>query len=168
MDFYLRPWAVKDLDSLVKHGNNVNIAMFMMDKFPHPYTKEKGKQFIEFTKTHQPVHIFAIDINGEACGGIGIHPQEDIHCRNAELGYWLGEEHWGKGIASNAIIQMIDYGFNNFEIDRIFARPFGTNIASRKVLEKTGFKLEGSFEKTLFKNGNYLDELIYAVRKNKT
>jgi len=166
MSFSLRPWAITDLDNLIKHGNNINVAMFMMNKFPHPYTRERGEQFIQYANSHQPIHLFAIDIAGEACGGIGIHPQEDIHCRNAELGYWLGEAHWGKGIVSKAIVQMVDHGFKNFDIDRIFARPFGTNIRSQKVLEKAGFKLEGRFEKTLFKNGEQLDELIYAVRKN--
>ncbi|MBA3680702.1 MAG: GNAT family N-acetyltransferase [Bacteroidetes bacterium] len=165
MNFTLRPWTVKDLESLVKYGNNNNIAKFMTDKFPHPYTLEKGKQFIEFATSHKPVRLFAVEINGEACGGIGIHPQDDIHCKNAELGYWLGEPFWGQGIISKAIIQMVDHGFMNFDITRIFARPFGTNAASQKVLEKAGFKLEARFEKTLYKNGIYLDELIYSVNK---
>jgi RimJ/RimL family protein N-acetyltransferase len=107
----------------------------------------------------------AIDINGEACGGIGIHPQDDIQCKNAELGYWLGEPFWGKGIITSAILQMVENGFNSFDINRIFARPFGSNLASQKVLEKTGFILEAKLEKTLFKNGIYEDELIYAIRK---
>jgi [ribosomal protein S5]-alanine N-acetyltransferase len=108
----------------------------------------------------------AIDINGEAIGGIGIHPKDDIECKNAEMGYWLGEPFWGNGIITKAVLQMVDYGFVNFEIDRIFARPFGTNIASQKVLEKTGFVLEARFAKTLFKFGEYQDELIYAIRRN--
>lgn len=165
MNFSLRPWTIDDLDSLVKYGNNKNIAKFMMDKFPHPYTPEKGKQFIEYAVSHKPLHLFAIEINGEACGGIGIHPQDDIHCKNAELGYWLAEPFWGKGIISNAIVQMVDYGFMNFDITRIFARPFGTNAASQKVLEKAGFKFEGRIENSLFKNGEFIDELIYAVRR---
>ena len=110
--------------------------------------------------------IAVIEINGEASGGIGLHLQSDIHKKNAELGYWLAEPHWGKGVMSKAVKQMIDYGFKTFEIERIFARPFGTNIGSKKVLDKAGFILEGKFEKTLFKNGEYFDELIYAVRKS--
>jgi RimJ/RimL family protein N-acetyltransferase len=165
MNFTLRPWNDNDLDSLVKYANNLSISKNMTNKFPHPYTIESGKAFIAFTKQHLPVHVFAIDMNGEAIGGIGIHPQDDIHCKNAELGYWLGEPFWGKGIISQAIPEMLDYGFKTFDITRIFARPYNTNVGSQKVLEKNGFKLEATIEKSLFKNGEYLDELIYAVRK---
>ncbi|MCW3071239.1 MAG: family N-acetyltransferase [Bacteroidetes bacterium] len=166
MNFSLRPWTINDLDSLVKHANNPNIAKNLTDKFPYPYTAENGKAFISFATQGDPVNVFAIDINGEAVGGIGIHPQTDIQRKNAELGYWLAEPYWGKGIITVAIRQMIGYGFENFDITRIYARPFETNIASKKALEKTGFVFEGRFEKTLYKNGEYLDELIYAIRRN--
>ena len=82
-----------------------------------------------------------------------------------ELGYWLAEPFWGQGIITRAIGQMVQYGFENFDITRIFARPFGTNIGSQKALKKAGFLLEARFEKTLFKNGQFLDELVYALRK---
>jgi len=165
MKFNLRPWTINDLQSLVKYANNFNIAKFMTDKFPHPYTEEAGKSFIELATKDSPLHIFAIDINGEAVGGIGIHPQSDIQCKNAELGYWLAEPFWGKGIITKAISQITDYGFKTFDIERIYARPFGTNAGSQKVLEKAGFILEGKFERALFKNGEYLDELVYAARR---
>jgi RimJ/RimL family protein N-acetyltransferase len=165
MDFILRAWKIGDLDSLVNYANNPNIAKFMMDQFPHPYTKEKGEAFIGFASQGNPVRLFAIDVNGKAVGGIGIHPLSDIESKNAELGYWLAEPFWGNGIITKAVIQMVDYGFKTFDLTRIFARPFGTNKASQRVLEKAGFKLEGSFEKTFFKNGEFVDELIYAVRR---
>lgn len=165
MNFSLRPWTVNDLDSLVKHANNLNIAKYMTNGFPHPYTTEAGKVFIEFATKHSPTHLFAIDVNGEAVGGIGLHPQTDIQQKNAELGYWLAEPFWGQGIITNAIHQMVDYGFSTFDITRIFARPFGTNKGSQRVLEKAGFTLEARLEKTLYKHGEYLDELIYAVRR---
>lgn len=165
MHFTLRPFTTNDLESLVKYANNPKIAANMTDKFPHPYTKENGKMFIEMATKNIPANILAIDINGEACGGIGIHPQEDVHRKNAELGYWLGEPFWGNGIIPEAIIQMVEYGFMNFDINRIFARPYGTNSASQRVLEKAGFSLEARLEKTLYKNGEYKDELIYAVRR---
>jgi RimJ/RimL family protein N-acetyltransferase len=154
-----------DLASLVKWANNPDIAKNMTDQFPFPYTEEAGIRFIGYASSGNPVHIFAIEINGEAVGGIGLHPQSDIQRKNAELGYWLAEPFWGRGIITKAILQMIDYGFTTFDINRIFARPFGTNIASQKVLEKTGFVLEARFEKTYFKNGEFEDELVYAVRK---
>lgn len=165
MEFELRPWNISDLDSLVKYANNWNIAKNLTDKFPFPYSENCGRAFIEFATKDDPIHIFAIDINGQAVGGIGIHPQDDIHRKNAELGYWLAEPFWGKGVISNAVKQSVDFAFDTFHIDRVFARPFGTNLASQKVLEKNGFVLEGRFEKVLFKNNEYLDELIYAVRR---
>lgn len=165
MKFKLRPWDMSDLDSLVIHANNPKIAKNMTDGFPHPYTLENGKAFIEIATREKPVHIFAIEINDKAVGGIGIHPQRDIHCKNAELGYWLGEPFWGQGIISKAIPQIVDFAFKTYDINRIIARPFGSNKASQKVLEKNQFVLEGRFEKVLFKNGEYLDELIYAIRR---
>jgi [ribosomal protein S5]-alanine N-acetyltransferase len=166
MKFILRPWNSSDLNSLVRYANNWNVAKNMTDKFPFPYTESDGKAFIEFATKDDPIHIFAIDIDGQAVGGIGIHPQEDIHRKNAELGYWLGEPFWGKGIISEAIKVAVDFAFATFAIDRVFARPFGTNTASQKVLEKNGFVLEARFERVLYKDKEYLDELIYAVRRN--
>lgn len=165
MHFTLRPWTIDDLDSLVHFANNSNIAMFMMNKFPNPYNKEAGENFIAFAKQGNPTNIFAIDVEGKAVGGIGLHPLSDVESKNAELGYWLAEPYWGNGIITQAVKQMINYGFNTFDINRIFARPFGTNIASQKVLEKAGFILEAKLEKTFLKNGEYLDELIYGFRK---
>lgn len=166
MKFTIRPWHINDLESLVKYANNPKIAKNLTDGFPHPYTEEKGRAFIDMATKDNPIHIFAIDVNGEAVGGIGIHPQTDIHKRNAELGYWLAEPFWGKGIVTEAIKQVVKIAFDIYEIDRVFARPFGTNLASQKVLEKAGFKLEAKLEKTLIKNGEVLDELIYGVKRS--
>lgn len=165
MKFKLRPWKKDDLPSLVKHANNFEIARNMMDIFPHPYTKEDGEKFLEMVLKQDPPMILAIEVEGEAVGSIGLHPQKDIMRKNGELGYWLAEPFWGKGIVTKAIKEMVDYGFKNLDIERIFARPFGTNIASQKALEKAGFKLEAHLENTLYKNQEYQDELIYALRK---
>ncbi|MDX2250548.1 MAG: GNAT family N-acetyltransferase [Bacteroidia bacterium] len=167
MNFSLRPWNIDDLESLVKYANNPNIAKNLTDKFPHPYTEEVGRSFITFATSRNPVHILAIDIEGEVVGASGIHQQEDIMCKNAEMGYWLAEPFWGKGIVTEVVKQMVEYGFANFDIDRIYARPFGSNIGSQRVLEKAGFTLEARLEKTLYKWGRYEDDLIYAVRRNK-
>ena len=164
-NFKLRPFNIYDLDILVSNANNIKIAKYMTDKFPHPYSKEDGMNFIKFATKDDPIHIFAIDIDGEASGGIGIHPQDDVFRKNAELGYWLAEKHWGKQIISRAIPQMVEFGFKTYDIDRIFARPYGNNLASQRVLEKNGFKLEGRFEGNVLKNGERLDELIYGIRK---
>ena len=165
MHFTLRPWTINDLDSLVKYANNPKIAENLTDAFPYPYTAENGKAFLEMAMKGKPTNIFCIDIKGEACGGIGLHPQPDVHRKNMELGYWLAEPFWGNGIVPKAISQIVDYGFKNFDIARIFARPYGKNIASQRVLEKAGFTLEARLEKTLFKCGVYEDEVIYSVRR---
>jgi RimJ/RimL family protein N-acetyltransferase len=163
--FTLRPWHLNDLESLVEHANNPDIAKFMTDGFPNPYSNENGEAFIAFATKDDPIHIFAIEVDGNAVGGIGIHPQQDIMRKNAELGYWLGEKYWGKGIITAAITQVLAFAFRTYDITRVFARPFGTNYASQRVLEKAGFILEARLEKTVFKNGEYLDELIYAFRR---
>ena len=165
MKFTLRPWSLNDLESLVQYANNPAISKNMMDQFPHPYTMEAGKKFIEFANKDNPVHIFAIEVDGKAIGGIGLHPQDDVQRKNAELGYWLAEPYWGKGIITRAIAEMVQFGFNTYDINRIFARPFGSNKASQRVLEKAGFKLEGYFANTIIKNDEYQDELVYAIRK---
>lgn len=165
MSFKLRPWQLSDLDSLVRHANNINIAKYLTDMFPHPYTEEGGHNFIAFATKDDPIHIFAIEVDGQAVGGIGIHPQGDIMKRNAELGYWLSEEYWGRGIISAAIPQMVDFAFDTYPIDRVYARPFHTNTASQRVLEKNGFILEARINGVIEKFGERLDELIYAVRR---
>ena len=150
---------------MVKYANNPKIAQNLTDAFPHPYTEVAGKAFIQMALKNSPPNILAITIEDEFVGGIGLHPQADIHRLNAELGYWLAEPFWGQGIVTQAIKEMIVYGFANLPIERIFARPFGSNIASQRVLEKAGFSLEARLSKTLIKNGLIEDELIYAVRK---
>jgi len=167
MEFQLRPWTINDLDNLVKHADNFEIAKNLRDQFPHPYTKKDGLAFLERIIKLDTPNILAIDVNGEAIGGIGIHPQSDVSERNAEMGYWLAQSFWGKGIMTKAVVMMVGYAFSNWDIDRVFASPFGPNIGSQMVLEKAGFQLEARFEKTIFKNGEYLDELFYGIRRNK-
>ena len=166
IEFKLREWNLNDINSLVKYANNHKIASNLTDQFPYPYSHKNGETFLEVATKDDPARLLAIDVDGEASGGIGLHFQKDIYKKNAELGYWLAEPYWGKGIMSNAVRQIVTYGFKTFDIKRIYAIPFGSNVASQKVLENAGFILEGKFEKTLYKNGEYLDELIYAVRKN--
>jgi len=165
MKFSLRPLSQSDAPSLAKYANNWEIAKNLTDKFPHPYNEENALDFINFATTTKVSHIFAIDVEGEFTGGIGLHLQDDIHKKNAELGYWLGEPFWNNGILSQAIPQIVKYGFENLEITRIFARPFGSNIASQRVLEKSGFVLEAKFDKTIWKKDRFEDEFVYGIRK---
>jgi len=162
MEYKLRKWNEADLDSLVKYANNSNVAKWLTNGFPHPYTREDGKAYLSMIANDNPSKVFAIEVNGETVGSIGIFPQADIHEKSAEMGYWLAEEYWGKGIMSKAIEEIIEYGFRTFDIVRIFARPFSTNVKSQRVLEKAGFTFEARLKKALFKNGEFMDELIYA------
>ena len=166
MEIKLRKWSETDLDSLVKYANNSNVAKWLTNGFPHPYTLEDGKAYLTMIANDNPVKVFAIDVNGEAVGSIGIFPQTDIHEKNAEIGYWLAEKYWRQGIMSKAIREIVKYGFQTFDIVRVFARPFSTNLKSQRVLEKAGFVLEARLKKALFKNGEFMDELIYAKRND--
>jgi [ribosomal protein S5]-alanine N-acetyltransferase len=152
MKVKLRAWQSSDLENLVQYANNPQIANNLMDRFPHPYSEADGKAFLAFAQSNGAEQIFAIEVDGQAVGGISIEPQTDIHRKNAELGYWLAQPFWGQGIVSEAIRQVVDFAFSTYNIDRIFARPFGTNSASHRVLEKNHFILEGRFEKVLYKN----------------
>ena len=163
-DFTLRPWRETDLASLVKYAGNPRIAQFMTNAFPHPYTEQDGREFLAIAIGNPGLR--AIDVDGEAVGSIGIFPQTDIHKRNAEMGYWLAEPFWGRGIMTRAVREMVEYGFEVFpDVTRIFARPFSTNPASHRVLEKAGFTLEARLKDALYKNGAYMDELIFAIRR---
>jgi RimJ/RimL family protein N-acetyltransferase len=162
MEFKLRKWRETDLDSLVKYANNRNIARWLTNAFPHPYTLEDGKAYLSMISADNPAKVFAIEVNGEAAGSIGIFPQSDIHGKSAETGYWLAETYWGLGIIPKALEEIVEYGFRTFDIVRIFARPFSTNLQSQRALEKAGFTLEARLQKALFKNEEFLDELIYA------
>lgn len=165
MQFALRPWHSEDQTSLVQQANNPRIARFMTDQFPNPFTPEKAAAFIQRASQNTPPTILAIELDDKAIGGIGLHPGSDVYRNNAEMGYWLGEDFWGKGIITAAIRAMVQYGFETLPIQRIYARPYGNNPASQKALLKAGFLLEARLEKTILKNDEALDELIFAKRR---
>src|SRR5258708_6414068 len=102
MEIKLRPWKVEEIEHLLKYANNKKIADNMRDRFPHPYTREAGIAFIKESHEEKPTKIFAIEIEGIPVGSIGIFPGTDVYRRSAEIGYWIGEEFWGKGIAEQA------------------------------------------------------------------
>ena len=162
METKLRKWNEADLNSLVKYANNWNVAKWLTNSFPHPYTQEDGKAYLSMIANDNPTKVFAIEVNGEAVGSIGIFPQSDLHEKSAEMGYWLAEACWGQGIMTKAIQEIVNYGFQTFDIVRIYARPFSTNLKSQRVLEKAGFVFEASLKKALFKKGEFMDELIYT------
>ncbi len=165
IEFKIRPWKLRDVPDVTAHANNWNIAQNLTDRYPYPYTEDDAKTYINSVIKDDADIILAIEVNGEAIGSIGIMPQSDIYCKNAELGYWLSEPYWNKGIASKAAEWIINFAFNKYDINRIYATVFGTNLASQKVLLKNNFTLEASLENVIFKNGIYQDELIYGLRR---
>ncbi len=159
----LRKWEKSDLESLVKHANNYKIARNMRDLFPHPYTLNDGQVWIKIANSNEFGHYFAITINDEAVGSIGLTIGTDIERISAEVGYWLGEEYWGKGITSSALKCLTDYGFNDLGLERIFSVPLEENIASRRVLEKNGFKLEGIMRNSVIKFDKIHNQALYSI-----
>jgi len=160
----IREWREEDISDLVRFADNRKIWNNLADAFPSPYTKKDAIAFITKTLQDNPRKILAIDIDGLAIGSIGIFPEKDIHSKNAAIAYWVAEQYWGKGIAGAAVKLMIDYGFKNFDITRIYAKPFGYNKASHRVLEKAGFTKEAIIKNGVFKNNQYFDEHIYSIR----
>lgn len=163
----LRSWRPEDLAMLVKLANDESIAANLTNSFPHPYTETHGQQFIHRAASESPTRLFCISVNDEVAGAIGLHPQSDIFLENAELGYWLGKNFRGRGVMTEAVKMAVEKGFSHFpHIKRIFARPFGSNMGSRRVLEKAGFKMEAVLKGTILKNGKTEDEYIFGIRRS--
>ncbi len=158
----IRPWRLDDAESLAKHANNRGIWLRVRDLFPHPYTIDDAHEFLQKKITEQSASVFCIEIDGAAVGGIGVHPGQDVHRYSATMGYWLGEEFWGRGIMTDVVIAVTDFCFENSPIRRISAEVFANNPASARVLEKAGYILEGRLKNHVIKNGEVLDSLLYA------
>ena len=166
MDFLLskarlRPWRSGDEASAALHANNPNIWRNLRDTFPHPYTLEDAFRWVEHTKDSDT--SFAIEVDGEASGGIGLHIQTDVARRSAEIGYWLGEAHWGRGIMTEAVRELTAYGFQHFDLVRIYALVFEWNPTSMRVLEKAGYRFESRRRKAVTKEGQTIDDVMYAI-----
>ena len=158
----IRSWQTTDLSSLVEHANNQNVSIHLRDRFPFPYTRKDGQGFIRAARVMQPETLFAITVNGVAVGGIGFYLQKDVERVSAEIGYWLGEPFWGRGIASEAIVAMTRYALDHHQLTRLFALVAAGNAASCRVLEKAGYVLEGRLRRSAIKNGVVSDQLLYA------
>ncbi|NUM73323.1 GNAT family N-acetyltransferase [candidate division KSB1 bacterium] len=161
--FTIRPWQHGDEASLAQHANNRNIWRNLRDTFPHPYTLKDAEEWIRFASAENPPRNFAIVVEGEAAGGLGFVLKDDVYRRTAEIGYWLGEKFWGRGIITEAVDAMTEYAFANFDICRIQAGVYEWNPASMRVLEKAGYALEARLRKSIIKDGETIDELIYAI-----
>jgi RimJ/RimL family protein N-acetyltransferase len=159
----LRPWRAGDEASLVRYANNRNVSRNMRDRFPYPYTDDDADAWIEKASAETPATSFAIVVDGAAVGGVGIELGTDVFRRSAEIGYWLGEPFWGRGIATEALRAMTEYAFEHFDICRLEAGVFGWNPASARVLEKAGYTLEGRARNAVVKDRRTTDRLLYGL-----
>ena len=162
-DLTFRTWRTRDVEALVERANNRNIWVNLKDRFPHPYTRADAESWIGMNHLvlGPPVN-FAIDSGGEAIGGVGVEPLDDVFHRTANIGYWVAEPFWGRGIATAAVEFISEYALRTFPIHRLQAAVFDWNPASARVLEKTGYTLEGRQRRNVSKGGRVGDLLLYA------
>ena len=161
----LRQWKTGDEESVVFHANNKKIWRNVRDHFPSPYTLADAVRWVFHASTVLSDKVFAIDVDGKAVGSIGLVPKEDVYRKSMEIGYWLGEQYWGRGIATEAVGAMTRYGFAQFDIIRIYADIFEWNPASARVLEKNGYQFEARLKRAIVKDGTISDVLIYSILK---
>jgi RimJ/RimL family protein N-acetyltransferase len=161
----LRSLSMDDIPVLTQLANNKKIWVNLRDIFPHPYTEEDARIFIRRCMGENPKLTFAIEYQNSLTGVIGLVLQSDVYRFSAEIGYWIGEPYWNKGIATRAVNSLVDYGFQSLHLQRIFTGVFDHNKASQRVLEKCGFTLEGIASKAIFKNNRFLDEYKYALTR---
>jgi [ribosomal protein S5]-alanine N-acetyltransferase len=159
----IREWRSGDEGSLARHANNPKISRNLRDRFPYPYTLDDATRWIAVATAENPTTDFAIVVDRDAVGGIGFQMQEDVARRSVEIGYWLGQAYWGRGIATEAVRVMTEEIFARFDVCRIFSNVFETNAASIRVLEKAGFVYEGRQRKAVTKDGQTMDALMYAL-----
>jgi len=158
----IRPWRHSDKAALVKHADNRRIWLNLRDVFPYPYTAKDADAWLAHVAEQDPVTSFAIEAAREAVGGIGLLLGGDVYRLSAEIGYWLGEAVWGRGIASAALRAFTPWAFQTFGLERIWAGVFSTNPASMRVLEKAGYAREAVLRSAVVKDGTLLDQVIYA------
>lgn len=164
MNIKIRKWELSDAKDLSAALSNKRIQDNLRDGLPYPYTEQDGKEFISamLAADENDTFAFAITVSGKVIGSIGAFRQGNIHRKTAELGYYIAEEYWSKGIMTEAVKQLCDYVFSHTDIIRIYAEPFAYNIGSCRVLEKAGFQYEGTLRSSAVKNGNVQDMKMYS------
>ena len=158
----VRSWRTSDAESLLRHANNRNIWLNLRDAFPHPYTKHDARAYIRSVRDRSPETTFAIAVDDEAVGSIGFVLRTDVERVSAEIGYWLAEPFWGRGITSEALAALTRYAIDTHRLTRIYALPFAWNLASCRVLEKAGYVLEARLRRSAIKDGQVTDQMQYA------
>ena len=159
----IREWREGDLASLVRYANNRNVWINLRDRFPHPYPEADGRDWIARCLESGPLTHFAIATTDVAIGGIGLTLQDNVYRRSAELGYWLGEPFWGRGIMTLAAHAIVEWAFPELDVRRIYSSVFPWNPAPSRALEKAGFSFEGRRKGAVLKDGQITDELLYGL-----
>ena len=158
----IRPYRPDDVAAIAREANNRKVWANLRDFFPHPYAEADAESWVAHATSEEPMRNFAIEVAGEYAGGIGLRLQGDIDRVSAELGYWLGERFWGRGLATAAIRGFVPWAFDALHLERIYATPFHTNAASARALEKAGFNKEGVMRRAALKDGIVIDLPLYA------
>ncbi len=158
----VRSWRETDAESLASHANNRRVWINLRDRFPHPYTLADAHAFIQAALTSTPETRFAIAVEAAAVGGIGFTLHDDVERVSAEIGYWLGEAYWGRGIMTEALAAVTTHAIRAHNLTRVFAVPYEWNAASFRVLEKVGYVCEGRMSRSAIKDGHVIDQLLYA------
>jgi [ribosomal protein S5]-alanine N-acetyltransferase len=160
----IREWRHADAADLAKLADDRAVWLGLRDVFPHPYGIGDALAFIAFAERMDPRTLLAIEADGELAGGIGYTRRTDVERIGAEVGYWLGRGFWGRGIATAALKLLTAHAFaTDPELRRLWAVPFARNAASARVLEKCGYRLEGTLRQSAIKDGVVGDQLLYAI-----
>jgi len=160
----LRAWRPGDEDALVRNANNRKIWRNLTNRFPHPYLQKDADEWIDrVAKEGNPPCNLAIVLEGETVGSVGVERYGDLNRLTGEVGYWLGETHWGKGLATEAVRLMTDYAFDRFDFERLQATVLEWNPASCRVLEKAGFVREARHRRSIIKDGQVIDSWVYGL-----
>jgi RimJ/RimL family protein N-acetyltransferase len=158
----LREWRRGDEPSLVRHANNPAVWRNVRDSFPRPYTQADARSWVRLATGEGLNMVFAIDVDGFAVGAIGVRPGEDVNRFSAEIGYWVGEEYWNRGIATEAVQAVTHYAFDTLGMMRVYAHVFEWNAASMRVLEKAGFQREGVMRHAAMKDRQLIDQIMFG------
>ena len=159
----VRSFRDADDAELARHANNRNVWLQLRDRFPHPYTIDDARRFITFARGGDPETMFAVTVSDVSVGSIGVLLRDDVERCSAEVGYWLGESYWGRGIATRALTEFTRFAFTAYDLERLYAVPFASNTASCRVLERAGYRLEGRMRRSAIKDGTVQDQFLYAI-----
>lgn len=161
----VRPWRRGDEASLVANANNYQIWRNVRDRFPYPYTLDDARDWVGLASRESPPSNFAIVVAEKAVGGIGLIFRDDINRCRAEIGYWLGEAYWGRGVVTESVRAVTAWAFETFDLASIYAGVLEWNPASMRVLEKAGYTFEARLRKAMIKENLVMDEFIYSITK---